>query len=73
MPNIHGINSNSNEQSSFNGGEYQFNTDMFQTIPTALAFNESPLGMDLGEFILEGDIDFINQLVGMGAGIGISH
>ena len=38
---------------------------MFQTILSAPTFNESPLGMDLGEFILEGDVDFINQLVSM--------
>lgn len=24
--------------------------------------NASPLGMDLGEFLLEGDVDFLNQI-----------
>jgi hypothetical protein len=34
--------------------------------------NASPLGMDLGEFMLEDDIEFLNQLASTGILTGMS-
>ncbi|KAF4631594.1 hypothetical protein G7Y89_g6531 [Cudoniella acicularis] len=38
----------------------------------SIVMNTSPLGMDFGEFMLEGDIEFLNQLVGVGSAQGIN-
>ncbi|KAH7304636.1 fungal-specific transcription factor domain-containing protein [Rhexocercosporidium sp. MPI-PUGE-AT-0058] len=37
-----------------------------QGYSSGTASNLTPLGMDLGEFMLEGDLEFMNQLAGMG-------
>lgn len=35
--------------------------------------NASPLGMDLGEFMLDGDFEFLNHLAGVGGVQGTSR
>ena len=45
------------------------------TIPSSsngVILNASPLGMDFGEFLLEGDITFLNQLAGVGMAQGMN-
>ena len=61
----------SNPQQRLNNEDDQFNSDIFQAFLNPNLSQASPLGMDLGEFLLEGDLEFLNQLVSMGAAIGI--
>jgi hypothetical protein len=44
--------------------------DATQGYSNGIASTLSPMGMDLGEFMLEGDIEFMNQLVSMGQIMG---
>ena len=46
---------------------YAMSGDMFHNFPSTLDSNTSPLGMDLGEFMFEGDLEFLNQLVSTAA------
>jgi hypothetical protein len=72
MPNSSSIESTSNPQPLFTVVDYQSNNDIFQNFPNTITSNPSPLGMDLGEFMLEGDIDFLDQLMNMGAAMGMN-
>lgn len=45
---------------------YAMSGDMFLDFPPNLNSNTSPLGIDLGEFMFEGDLEFLNQLVSTG-------
>ncbi|KAH6667419.1 fungal-specific transcription factor domain-containing protein [Halenospora varia] len=57
-----------NAQPGLSGdGNYTLNSDIFQTFPPAVETDASPLGMDLGEFMFEGDLEFWNQLVSTAA------
>lgn len=47
-------------------GGYAMSGDMFHDFPPNLNSNTSPLGIDLGEFMFEGDLEFLNQLVSTG-------
>lgn len=44
--------------------------ETFACLPDPSVSNTSPLGMELGEFILEEDLEFINQLFSLGATTG---
>ncbi|RFU33837.1 hypothetical protein B7463_g2510, partial [Scytalidium lignicola] len=59
-----------NSHSLFNNVDVPFVGDVFQTFSSGIMTDTSPLGMDLGEFMVDGDIDFLNQLVSIGAAMG---
>jgi hypothetical protein len=44
--------------------------ETFACLPDPSVSNASTLGMELGEFILEEDLEFINQLFSLGATTG---
>lgn len=68
------ISASANAQPVFGGDDnYTLNGDIFQTFPPALESNASPLGMDLGEFMFEGDFEFLNQLVSTAAAARGTH
>lgn len=65
MPSVQDPNSISaiaNQQALFNSQEFQFGGDVFQNFLGGIISNSSPVGMELGEFMVEGDVDFLNQL-----------
>jgi hypothetical protein len=53
-------------QQSYSSGANHTGNNIPQAYSNGLTSNMSPLGMDLGEFMLEGDIEFMDQLAGMG-------
>ncbi|KAH8817271.1 fungal-specific transcription factor domain-containing protein [Xylogone sp. PMI_703] len=56
----------------FNNEDIPFNNDIFQSFPDNITSDTSPVGMDLGEFMVDEDIDFLNQLAGIGAAMGMN-
>lgn len=53
--------------------EFQFGkngNEMFAGLSGPSVSDTSPLGMELGEFILEEDLEFMNQLFNLGATTG---
>ncbi len=53
-------------QQIYNSGVDETGSIAPQDYYNGMTSNLSPTGMHLGEFMLEGDIEFINQLAGMG-------
>lgn len=45
---------------------------MFPSSSNEAILNASPLGMDFGEFLLEGDVTFLNQLASVGMAQGMN-
>ncbi len=45
---------------------------MIPSFSNGIISNASPLGMDLGEFMLEDDIEFLNQLASTGILTGMN-
>ncbi|RDL36434.1 uncharacterized protein BP5553_05786 [Venustampulla echinocandica] len=60
-------------QQNYNLGLDRIGKNASQGYSSGMTSNMSPLGMDLGEFMLEGDIEFMNQLAGMGQPIAMGR
>jgi hypothetical protein len=60
-----------NSQNPFNGETSNGNYHMM-SFSNGIISNASPLGMDLGEFMLEDDIEFLNQLASTGILTGMN-
>ena len=58
---------------TFSSEEFHFGkngNEMFAGLSGPSVSDTSPLGMELGEFILEEDLEFMNQLFNLGATTG---
>jgi len=53
-------------QQIYNSEVNEMRSSAPQSYTSGMTSNPSSLGMDLGEFMLEGDIEFMNELAGMG-------
>ena len=60
-----------NSQNPYNGRASNGNYNMM-SFSNGIISNASPLGMDLGEFVLEDDIEFLNQLASTGILTGMN-
>lgn len=49
-------------QERYNSGANHIGNNAPQGYSSGMTSNMSPLGMDLGEFMLEGDIEFMNEI-----------
>lgn len=61
------------DQDPFSGEEFQFGksgSEIFASLSGPSNSETSPLGMELGEFILEEDLEFMNRLFNLGASTG---
>lgn len=57
----------------FSGEEFHFGkngNEMFAGLSVPSVSGTSPLGLELGEFVLEEDLEFMNQLFNLGATTG---
>jgi len=48
-----------------------YRSDVILPPPHEAMSHLSPVGMDFGEFVLDGDINFMNQLAGVGFAYGM--
>jgi hypothetical protein len=60
-----------NSQNPYNG-EASTGSYNIMSFSNGIISNASPLGMDLGEFMLEDDIEFLNQLASTGILTGMN-